>query len=62
MRLDLTHDEVAMLERVLGSFLSDLRMEIVRTDRVQFRNELKHEAVLIRGFIARLETMREAVP
>jgi hypothetical protein len=45
--LDLTPDEVAILEDLLTNDLSDLRMEIAHTDRLEYRERLKaRKAVL----------------
>ncbi|MDH3458600.1 MAG: hypothetical protein OER90_17310 [Gemmatimonadota bacterium] len=41
LQLDLSRDELQILEDVLDSYLSDLRMEIADTDRKDFRDSLK---------------------
>ncbi|KPK00864.1 MAG: hypothetical protein AMS20_14765 [Gemmatimonas sp. SG8_28] len=47
LHLDLTPDEVAILEDLLTNDLSDLRMEIAHTDRLDYRERLKlRKAVL----------------
>lgn len=48
MDLDLSRDDVTLLERVLTSYLSDLRAEIVGTDRYALRKELRLEEQRIR--------------
>lgn len=49
LTLDLNPHELSILEHVLESYLSDLRMEIADTDRQAFRDRLKErKAVLIR--------------
>ena len=49
IELDLTEEETSILKMVLESYLSDLRMEISHTDRLEFRDMLKErKAVLIK--------------
>jgi hypothetical protein len=49
LQLDLNPQELGILEHVLDSYLSDLRMEIADTDRLAFRERLKErKAVLVR--------------
>ena len=49
IQLDLSDDEREILANVLDSYLSDLRMEIAHTDRLEFRDMLKErKAVLMR--------------
>ena len=49
LHLDLNPHELGILEHVLESYLSDLRMEIADTDRQAFRERLKErKAVLVR--------------
>jgi hypothetical protein len=49
LQLDLNPQEVGILQHVLESYLSDLRMEIADTDRMAFRERLKErKAVLMR--------------
>lgn len=48
-QINLTTDEVGMLRDILNHYLSDLRMEVVDTDNLDFREKLKQEeAFLIR--------------
>lgn len=49
LELDLNTEEQSILKMVLESYLSDLRMEIADTDRMEFRDMLKErKAVLIK--------------
>ena len=49
LQLDVNDDEKTILKEVLESYLSDLRMEIADTDRMEFRDMLKErKAVLIK--------------
>jgi hypothetical protein len=45
--LHLTVKEAAILASVLESYLSDLRMEIADTDRLEFRDALKERKDVI---------------
>jgi hypothetical protein len=54
--LELTEAERQMLEEVLDSYLSDLRMEIADTDRLDFRTMLKERKQVIAKVLA---TVRE---
>jgi hypothetical protein len=54
VRLELTAEEAAALREVLQSYLSDLRMEIADTERLEFRRDLKKTEVLLDQLIARL--------
>ena len=46
--LDLNDEEQKILTFVLESYLSDLRMEIAGTDRMDFREMLKERKAVIR--------------
>ncbi len=49
IELDLDDNERQILVTVVDSYLSDLRMEIADTDRLEFREMLKErKAVLVR--------------
>jgi hypothetical protein len=49
LRVDLSSGDVQVLLEVLESYLSDLRMEIADTDRMDFREMLKErKAVLLK--------------
>jgi hypothetical protein len=51
----LTQEEAAALRRVLSSYLSDLLTEIAHTDSWQFRQNLKHEEVLLKKLLEQLD-------
>ena len=51
----LTPEEAAVLRRVLSGYMSDLRMEIRDTDSWQFRQNLKHEEVLLKKLLEQLD-------
>lgn len=52
IRLDLNEEEREILVMVLESYLSDLRMEIADTDRMDFREMLKKRKAVIQTAIA----------
>ena len=55
MQINLTAEEAEMLNEVLTGYLSDLRMEIADTDRMEFREGLKKMEVFIKKLILDLE-------
>ncbi len=55
MILDLEPEEAAVLSRVLTTFLSDLRMEIVDTEDYDMREALKGDEEIIKRIIRSLE-------
>lgn len=54
MELVLQPAEAEVLKRVLASYLSDLRMEIADTDRLEWRQALKSDEAIPTALIARL--------
>ncbi|MEW6488778.1 MAG: hypothetical protein AB1578_12810 [Thermodesulfobacteriota bacterium] len=54
IRIELTEAEAATLQDVLESYLSDLRMEIADTDRMEFREELKAKKKVVADVMGRL--------
>jgi hypothetical protein len=54
-RLELTEREAATLADILGSFLSDLKTERVRTDNREWHAELKEREAFVDTIIKRLE-------
>ena len=58
--LDLTGDEVDVLQHVLESYLSDLRMEIADTDSFDFRSMLKHRKQVIMKVLDALPAVGES--
>ncbi|HEX3035919.1 MAG TPA: hypothetical protein VHT73_12470 [Thermodesulfobacteriota bacterium] len=55
MHIDITSEEAQMLREVLGSYLSDLRMEISNTENMSFREELKKREEFLKKLIKHLE-------
>ncbi len=56
MELRLAPDEKELLQRVLSSFLSNLRSEISNTDSYDFRQGLKQDEERIKSLLARLDS------
>jgi hypothetical protein len=56
-RLALSHQESSLLNRVLGTYLGDLRMEISGTDNPQMRRDLREEESLLRSVRSRLDDL-----
>lgn len=54
-QFNFTREEIAALIEVLQSDQSELRMEIAGTDRMEFRDHLKHTKVLIQSIIDKLQ-------
>lgn len=55
MELTVSDAEAATLRRALESYLSDLRMEITDTERLDMRRRLKAEAELLSDLKRRLD-------
>ena len=53
-QLELGPEEVEVLRQVFDTYLSDLRMEIAATDRMEFRDELKRQEAVLRQVLERL--------
>jgi len=51
MQINLTAEEAEMLNEILTSYLSDLRMEIADTDSMDYREELKKQEVLLKRLL-----------
>jgi hypothetical protein len=54
-QITLTQEEVAILRNALSIYLSDLRMEVSHTDSSQFRENLKHEEVVLKKLLQQLD-------
>ena len=58
VQVNLKEEEVLMLENILMSYLSDLRMEIADTDQKDFREDLKRKEEFLKRFLNRLAEKR----
>ena len=54
MQLNLADDEVEIMRDVLTDYLSDLRMEIVDTDQMDYRETLKQRRRVLENVVAAL--------
>jgi hypothetical protein len=55
MQFSLQAGEAALLRRILTSYLSNLRMEVHKTDDYDLRQDLKRDEAAIKGMLVRLE-------
>lgn len=60
IQLALTADEAALLLDIGENYLSELRMEIVRTDRLEFRQALKAKEDSLKTLLQKLATTAAA--
>ena len=51
VQITLERDEALMLREIVSAYLSDLRMEIADTDRLDFREPLKKKEVLLKNLL-----------
>lgn len=54
-QLEISTEEMALLRRILDSYVTDLRSEIHHTDNRDFRQTLKHEDEVLRCLIQRMD-------
>lgn len=55
MQLTLSNEEAGVLRHALEVYLSDLRAEIVKTERHEWKVDLHKEEEVLQGVIARLD-------
>jgi hypothetical protein len=60
VRLDVGASEAALLQRVLTSYIAELRTEIRATDRRRVRADLKEEAAALSGLLSQLSGAEQA--
>lgn len=53
-KIELNPKEIEMLQVILESYLSDLRMEIANTDSMEFREKLKEREKFINKLLGQL--------
>ena len=56
IRIELTETEATVLTEILVSYLSDLRGEIVRTEKKEWRSGMKDRENMVKEIINRLRT------
>jgi hypothetical protein len=54
MKLELTAEETQLLHRALQSYISELREEIVHTEKHEWRVELHREEEVLKAVMGRL--------
>lgn len=55
MKLDLSSEELALLQRIVRQYYMELRAEIYHTDSSQFKQKLKNEEVQLERLLKKLE-------
>jgi len=56
--LEFSQQEIDMLNKIVKSYLSELRMEIADTDQSSFKNGLRKEEELLNKLIEKLDSNR----
>jgi len=54
--LEFSQQEIDMLNKIVKSYLSELRMEIADTDQSSFKNELRKEEELLNKLIEKMDS------
>jgi hypothetical protein len=62
IHLDLTSEETQVLVEMLDSCISDLRMEIMDTDSLSYKQMLKSRERVMKKILVTLQQAQEAVP
>ncbi len=57
VRVDLSDEEARLLTEILESYVSELGLEIHKTDTFSFRSHLKHDKAVIMDLIGRMHKM-----
>jgi len=57
MRIDLTSEEVKVLQETLAAAISEFGMEIADTDLKDFRDQLKGKKALLMGMVNKLNAL-----
>ncbi len=60
IHLDLDESEKRVLSDTLKSYLSDLSYEIADTDKMSFREELKHKREILQKVLEAIESASES--
>ena len=53
--LEFSQQEIDMLNKIVKSYLSELRMEIADTDQLSFKKELRKEEDMLNNLINKLQ-------
>jgi hypothetical protein len=62
MELELTDEEMQLLRQLLKNRLPDLREEVYKTERYEWRQELKQDEEVLKGLIAKLDQLAAREP
>jgi hypothetical protein len=62
IELNLTNEERDMLKNLLETCISDLRVEIVRTESLDYKDELKQRKIVLLKLLAALPGEAKAIP
>mgnify|MGYP006306745731 CR=1 FL=1 len=54
-RIELNEEQRELLDQTLRSLISELGMEIAETERLRFRDMLKHRRAVMREIVNKLE-------
>ena len=61
LQIEFSYEEAQMLQEVLGGYLSDLRIQVRRTENTVFRDILKERQNSLLNVMTRLENETQAV-
>ena len=59
--MKLNDEEAMILHNIIKNFIEELRMEIMHTDRREYRDMLKQQEVIVRKMLEDLEAKTEKV-
>lgn len=59
VHMDLTLEEAEELRKVLKTYVTDLRVEIIDTDASEFKEKLRDEKGVVKALVERLTTALE---
>jgi hypothetical protein len=62
MEQELTDEEMQLLRQLLKNRLPDLREEVYKTERYEWRQELKQDEEVLKGLIAKLDQLAAREP
>ena len=60
LQIEFSYEEAQMLQEVLGGYLSDLRIQVRRTENTVFRDILKERQNSLLNVMTRLENETQA--
>jgi hypothetical protein len=60
MQLNLEPEEASVLKQILSNHLKDLRSEVYKTERYEWRQALKQDEEIIKRLLSQLEDLTTA--